>query len=327
MLGRITYGLLAISLLVSVAASDALIAQRAERYALPELVEHGSVIPIICAIVAILAAAELCRMFQLRGATVHFGAVAIGCAVIVLTPWLNAGGVLRGWFGALSGVELVATMTALVMIAVSIHQLWRSKFESAIADLTATWFVIIYAGTLLSFLVLFRTDTRFGGEDSAWALLAVLAVTKVSDIGAYFLGSWFGRHQLAPRISPSKSVEGFFGGIVASALVSLLMFKLHFWAIGQGAYEEYPANGIPQLCQLTTLFEGFSMTQAIIFGGVMSISGQFGDLFESLLKRSAGVKDSGQILPGFGGILDMIDSPIFAGPVAWFLLTQVWSIL
>lgn len=327
MLGRITYGLLAISLLVLIAASDALIAQRADRYALPELVAQGSVIPIACAIVAILAAAELCRIFHARRASVPVGTVAIGCAVIVLAPWLHAGGVLRAWLGALSGVELVTSVTAMVIIAVSIVQLWRSDLESAIADLTATWFVVVYAGTLLSFLVLFRTDSRFGGEDSAWVLLAVLAVTKVSDIGAYFLGSWIGRHKMAPRISPSKSVEGFLGGIVASALVSLLFFKLHFWAIGQGAYEEYPADGIPQLCQFTTLYEGFTLAQAIIFGGVMSIFGQFGDLLESLLKRSAGIKDSGQILPGFGGILDMIDSPIFAVPVAWFLLTQIWSIL
>ena len=327
MLGRTTYGLLAITFLISLVASDALLARRADLLPASVLLLSGSVIPLACAVVSIMACIELARLLRAGGANVNVGTTAAGCCAIVLVPWLSSGGVLDGWVDALSGEQLIGVVTAVVIIAVSINCLYRARRERALADVTATWFVIIYAGLLLSFITLLRCDSRFSGEQNAWVILVFLLVTKSSDIGAYFLGSAIGRHKLAPGISPGKSVEGFLGGILAAAAVSVFFFHLHGWSIQHGSYDDKPVRGLFLLSEATVLFDGMNQTQALVFGAVMSIAGQLGDLFESLLKRSAGTKDSGHLLPGFGGILDMIDSPIFAAPVAWFLLTHVWSVL
>jgi phosphatidate cytidylyltransferase len=118
--------------------------------------------------------------------------------------------------------------------------------------------------------------------------MAIL-VTFVSDSMAYFIGRAFGRHLLAPRISPRKTWEGAIAGVIAAAAVSLI-FTLS-WSL------QLPLN----------------YWQAILLGVIISIAGQFGDLLESLLKRYFGVKESGNLMPGHGGLLDRMDSVVFAG--------------
>ena len=153
--------------------------------------------------------------------------------------------------------------------------------NGAIGLLGATLIAAVYGGAMLGFWLLLRA------QHSAWFLAAALLTTKSSDIGAYAVGCTIGRHKLIPWLSPKKSWEGLVGGIATSALVAALF--AHFWF-------------------------------AAIVGACLGLAGQFGDLCESALKRDAGAKDSGSLLPGMGGVLDVLDSPLLAGPVLWWLL-------
>jgi len=145
---------------------------------------------------------------------------------------------------------------------------------------------VFYTTFLLSYIYLLR-QLPSGME---WTFLAFLLVWA-ADTGAYLIGRQFGRHLLAPQVSPKKTVEGSLGGLVFSILTAYL-----FWKIGGGT------SWIPY----------------IVLGVVIGIAGQVGDLFESALKRSAGVKDSGKLIPGHGGVLDRFDSLIFALPLVYY---------
>ncbi len=125
-------------------------------------------------------------------------------------------------------------------------------------------------------------------------VLALVAVAKLGDAGAYFVGSNWGRRRLAPRVSPKKTVEGAAGGLAASLLSGAL------------------------LALLFRLKGGVAFWLA--FGIVVGVASQIGDLVASAIKRSAGAKDSGNLLPAFGGLLDVVDSPLMAAPVALWLL-------
>jgi phosphatidate cytidylyltransferase len=154
---------------------------------------------------------------------------------------------------------------------------------------TWAWTVtgVLYVGLLLSYLVDLRLD---GGRN--WVFLAILA-TFGSDTTAYFVGKAFGRHHMAPRISPNKTWEGGIAGVFGAIIVSLL-FTLS-WPL------QLPVNH----------------WQAILLGVLISVFGQLGDLLESLLKRFTGVKESGSLMPGHGGLLDRMDSIVFAGVVVY----------
>ena len=125
-------------------------------------------------------------------------------------------------------------------------------------------------------------------------VVVFLVAAKTGDSGAYFVGTRWGRHKLAPRTSPNKTVEGTLGGLAASVVATLLAAWL--LRLGGGA--------------------GFWAMFGLLVGAV----GQVGDLVESALKRSAGVKDSANLVPTFGGVLDVIDSPLLSAPVAYWLL-------
>ncbi|MFC1941965.1 phosphatidate cytidylyltransferase [Chloroflexota bacterium] len=147
---------------------------------------------------------------------------------------------------------------------------------------------IFYVGLLLSYLVALRLDA---GRN--WVFLALL-VTFGSDSAAFFFGRALGRHHMAPRISPAKTWEGAAAGLIGAIIISLLFT-------------------LPTPLQLP-----LSYGQAILLGILVSIFGQLGDLVESLLKRSTGIKESGKLIPGHGGLLDRMDSVVFAGAVVYF---------
>jgi len=130
-------------------------------------------------------------------------------------------------------------------------------------------------------------------------LVFPLVITWASDIGAYFVGRAIGGRKLIPSVSPGKTVAGAVGGLVASMLVAWL----------------YAGAVLVPVASL-----GFSPWGALGFGAAISVAAQIGDLFESLLKREGGVKDSSRIIPGHGGVLDRFDSLIFVLPVAYLLL-------
>ena len=146
---------------------------------------------------------------------------------------------------------------------------------------------ILYVGLLLSYLVALRLEA--GRE---WLYLALFA-TFGSDTAAYFIGKTLGKHRLAPRISPGKTWEGAIAGLFGGVIISLLFT-------------------LPTPLQLP-----LSYGQAILLGILISVFGQIGDLVESLLKRSTGVKESGNLMPGHGGLLDRMDSVVFAGIVVY----------
>jgi phosphatidate cytidylyltransferase len=138
-------------------------------------------------------------------------------------------------------------------------------------------------------------------------ILYLIVVVKASDVGAYLVGSTCGRHKMFPRISPGKTWEGLAGGFVAGILASLALF----WLWENPASESHTA----ELGRLTLTFG-----HALFLGAFLAAIGVIGDLVESLLKRSAGLKDSGCIFPGMGGILDVLDSLLFAAPALYFYL-------
>jgi len=138
----------------------------------------------------------------------------------------------------------------------------------------------------------------FAVSPGGMLLLLPVLLTWMSDIGAYFVGRAIGGRKLIPSVSPGKTVAGAVGGLVATVLVA--------WIGGRVL--------LPRVAQL-----GLSPAGAILFGAAISIAAQIGDLFESLLKREAGVKNSSNLLPGHGGILDRFDSVFFALPVAYLL--------
>ncbi len=146
---------------------------------------------------------------------------------------------------------------------------------------------VLYIGWLIYLLV--ALGSQFGRE---WVLLA-LFVTFGSDTAAYFIGKAFGKHKLAPQISPGKTWEGAIAGVFGGIVIALLFTFSSPWQL--------PINYL----------------EAVLLGAVISVVGQLGDLVESLLKRNFGFKDSGFLMPGHGGILDRLDSILFAGAAVY----------
>jgi phosphatidate cytidylyltransferase len=179
------------------------------------------------------------------------------------------------------------------------------RFESsgqATVNLALSMFAVLYIGGLMGFLVQLRLlSAGPWGMDGRWgmiALVSVIATVKMSDIGQYTIGRLIGRRKLAPAVSPGKTWEGVIGGIVFAIVASWIV--LHWW--------------VPMPDGRDT---GASLLMTALFAVAVAIAGIIGDLAESMLKRDAGVKDSSTWMPGFGGVLDLLDSLMGAGPVAY----------
>lgn len=186
-----------------------------------------------------------------------------------------------------------AMSTLALLLGACVAALTRPISRHTVLALAATLFACLYVGMFVGSLVGIRVATA-DSEGSFW-LIFLLAVVMVGDAGAFYTGRLFGRHKLAPRMSPKKTVEGLLGGLVFSALAA--------WAV--------------QYLWLGTV----SVSSAVLLGVVLSLLGVLGDLFESMLKRAAGVKDSSALLPGHGGILDRLDSVLFSAPVLFIYLS------
>ena len=217
------------------------------------------------------------------------------------------------WFGLLAVGALIFGIPLVV----------RKDLAMGLAAAAASLFGVLYIGVSLSLLI--SLNANFIPTLILFLLLSVWA----GDIAAYYVGKNFGRHKLAPIVSPNKTWEGAIASVVASVLVAWLI--MHF---------------NPEIMDLSLRLDGvnanlrhafsasaprISAVHALALGILTNIAAQFGDLFESALKRGAGVKDSGTLLPGHGGILDRIDALLFAIPVVWYyatqtgLLTKMWD--
>jgi len=172
------------------------------------------------------------------------------------------------------------------------------------ANLAAAALAILYVGGLLGFLIQLRllpvaSNVSHGG---LLAMLTMIIVVKTTDIGAYTAGRLWGRHKMAPKLSPGKTWEGVLGGVAFAIVGALLAFGPLANSLGVASQREW----LPWLVGV------------VVYALLVSAAGILGDLAESLLKRDAGVKDSSDWLPGFGGVLDLLDSLLVAAPVAYF---------
>lgn len=189
--------------------------------------------------------------------------------------------------------ELLFIVVGFLLIL--LMQFSRHDNRNAILGLSTTIFGILYVAWFFSFIVKIRL--MLPGAEGMKLVGFILLVTKSSDIGAYMIGSRFGKHPLLPKVSPKKSVEGCLGGVLVSSLMAV-------------AVQSFLPPGI------------FPVWQVFLMGAFFGALGQLGDLSESLIKRDCGVKDSGKLLPEFGGILDMIDSLLFAVPAFYLYMSS-----
>jgi phosphatidate cytidylyltransferase len=210
---------------------------------------------------------------------------------------LMSGLILMNWAPQVAGVGnvwavLSAAIAASVMLTFVVEMAYFDAPGKSMERMALTVFIVLYLGLLPSFLVQLRwlDDGR-----QTVALAMAIFVPKCCDIGAYFTGRFLGRHLMAPVLSPKKTFEGAIGGLIFSVLA----------AVG--------------INQLGPALSG-GIWPAVAFGITVGIAGMLGDLAESLLKRDSGRKDASQIVPGFGGVLDVVDAILFAAPVSycWF---------
>lgn len=238
---------------------------------------------------AVLAARELAAMLKAKGIVsskrLMTGAAVVGLGLSYFTP---------SGLTAPAAMSLAGTGCAITLVAALVYFSRNKSTEGVIAGAGGVLLSLVYLGFMFGFVLALRR------EHSAWVVLWVLAVTKSCDIGAYFTGRALGRHKLIPWLSPGKTWEGLAGGVVLSAIVAI---------VGLSLLRDAHLN------------PGVHTIEAILVGAVFGLVGQVGDLLESLLKRDAGTKDSGSSIPGFGGVLDVLDSPILVAPVAYWWLS------
>jgi phosphatidate cytidylyltransferase len=207
-------------------------------------------------------------------------------------------------FGPARSYDFEVAVLLFFLLTVFTRQMFdRLRDDEPLRTMAYTLFGLLYVLWLYNFItkivyVVPRSST--GAVQGQFYCLYLIAITKFSDMGAYLTGSLFGRHQLIPHISPKKTWEGFFGALVFSLFASLALFRI------------MPGH-------LSVL----NWTHAVVLGLLLGFAAVIGDLAESIIKRSTGVKDSGNMLPGIGGALDLIDSLLFTAPLLFFYLRLV----
>ena len=192
------------------------------------------------------------------------------------------------WAAYMNSFKSVLGLIALNLIVPVLISLPKFKSDASVSEIIFKQVLgVIYIPLFLSYLVLIRN----GDDGVAW-IFFLLIIVFLGDTGAYYVGSYLGRHKLCPAVSPNKTIEGSVGGLAvnlcAGALFKFFFFPLLTWGL------------------------------SILFFLSIGVAGQVGDLFESELKRVGNIKDSGVLLPGHGGVLDRIDALLFAAPTAYF---------
>ena len=232
---------------------------------------------VVVAGAAVLATVEVVRVLRTLGARPPLLPLTVGGVAMIFTAYRYGAG------------ELFLALTLTVIACV----VWRltDPAEGLLRDLTAAVLVASYVPFLLSFAALLTVP-----PDGPRRVTAFVATVVCSDVGGYAAGVLFGRHAMAPSVSPKKSWEGLCGSLVACALGGAIFFA--------------------------TLFHASALLGAV-YGLVVVGSATLGDLGESMIKRDIGIKDMGQLLPGHGGLMDRLDSLLPTAPIAWLLLTAL----
>jgi phosphatidate cytidylyltransferase len=243
-----------------------------------------------CAFMVICAAVgqwEFYRMFKNSG---YNPQTAVGLFLGTLV-------IIGFYIGSTSSGRIVYVFSPDVLIAFAfaaalVFRLFsRRDTNGAMADVALTFTGVVYVAWLVAYVVLLRS-WNLAGIDGRDLIFFLMFVTWATDTGAYYIGSYFGRHKLYPKISPKKSIEGAIGGLVFAVGMAV---ACTYWF-----YHELP------------------ILDAIALGLILGIIGQVGDLAESMIKRSARVKDSGGVIPGHGGVLDRMDSILLNAPALYY---------
>jgi phosphatidate cytidylyltransferase len=250
-------------------------------------------------VLVVLGSQEVIQMLEAGGMKPCKGVIYVGNILLFASSWLPAawtawgpkntdpnGAMLANPFAWMAAIFAVGVFAAFLS-AIRRYE----KPGGNLANVAATVFALAYVGLMFFFIAQLRLSWGIG------ALASMIIVVKMGDTGAYTVGRLIGRHKMAPRVSPGKTLEGAAGAIVFACLGALLSFHL------LGSTITLPGD------RAASDFGGWW-----IYGIVVGLAGLFGDLAESLMKRDVGVKDSSTWMPGFGGILDILDS-LFGGPI------------
>ncbi|HCS52903.1 phosphatidate cytidylyltransferase [Rubinisphaera sp.] len=260
------------------------------------------VLLLLCLFLAIRGSWEMTNLLKTRSFQPKFLLVAMGSVSIILATWLKPLGI-----GETQGVDLSylgPTMLTFSLVMMALFMMSALRFREpgqSMETLSAEIMIVVYVGVFLSMTAQLRW---VAGPQAGYLVLGSLIVAaKGGDVGAYTLGKLLGRKKLNPILSPGKTWWGARGALIASAFFSWLWLTY------------MPPVFNPN-------WEACPWPLAILYGIVVAIVGMLGDLCESLIKRDVGKKDSAPLMPGFGGILDILDSVLYTGPVAYLF----WSL-
>jgi phosphatidate cytidylyltransferase len=239
-------------------------------------------LPVVLAI-TVLATKEILDLAATVGMRPIGWLIQVLNLLVVASPWMPKTDC--AWLNVLPSAELCVTLPIFVVF---LGEMIRYRKPGGhLGNLAASVLALAYVGLLFRTAVLLRLGWGIG------AMVSWIVVVKMSDTGAYAVGRLIGRHKMSPLISPGKTIEGAFGALAFASLGSWVTFKL--------------------LAPEASLGYGW-----LVYGLLVGMAGILGDLAESLLKRDVGVKDSSTWLPGFGGVLDIVDSLLLSAPIAWF---------
>jgi phosphatidate cytidylyltransferase len=247
-----------------------------------------------CLLLGIRSAWELTDLLSTRAMKPSFAIAAAGVVAVIAATWS-----IR-WLASSSVTPVVVSLLAFVAATYICLVAAGLRFHEpghTMETLGAEIFIVLYCGLLLAL----TAQLRWLGQ-GAWgyaALGSVIVAVKSGDIGGYTLGRLFGKRKMAPRLSPGKTWAGFVGALLGAALGAWLWVTF----------------ATPQL--MPAGVRTANSINVLAFGLVMGFVGLVGDLAESLIKRDVGRKDAAALFPGFGGLLDLLDSVLFAGPIAW----------
>jgi len=238
---------------------------------------QGLILGVLICLIQIPAHLELAALARAKSLRIGLPVVVIG-SILLTTTWY-----WHHWL-PLSFGQCEMLILAFALPALFFYHAWRFGLEGVMGGVGTACLSMIYLGVLSGFFAGIRI------EHGLWSLLMAIFVVKSSDIGAYTLGCIIGKHRFAPRISPGKTWEGMLGAVIFAIIVANIFAD-------QGKIVSWPL--------------------ATLFGVCFAFIGQMGDLVESMLKRDAQIKDSSTRIPGFGGVLDVLDSPLVAAPFAY----------
>jgi phosphatidate cytidylyltransferase len=253
-------------------------------------------------IIVFLAVAGLAEFYGLvgkRGLVCFNGWGILGGLLLMVGTFLNLQGMIGRTDSPARVNDFETSFLILFVLGLCLRQFFSRSNTTGILAISTTLFGLMYVPWLLNFIQKINFFFR-GAEGGHYYLLYFVLITKISDSGAYAVGSLIGRHKMIPRISPGKTWEGFGGAIFASVVASLVF--VHY---------------------LGDRMVGMKLVHAVILGAVLSVGAVVGDLIESIFKREAGVKDSGKYFPGIGGMLDLLDSLLFNAPIMYLYLRHV----